>query len=467
MSQFFQTSSSGGSLPPSVATSYVTNSGTAVPALNVLNVLGSGSVATSATGNSITTQLTGLTNHAIQVGAGTATLSQLSPGSTGQVLQTNSGADPTWSTATYPSSTTISQILYSSSNNVVSGLSTVASGILSTDSGGVPSITTSPSCSGTLTAGLGVVVTTGNVTISSGVLSLPNSAANFSTGIIEFGNDVFINNAGTSNTFVGNNAGITSNGGYNTGMGDTCLSGNTGNENCCVGALIAPGGSSGSQNAFLGYQCGNSLTSGTGNAAVCYAALNRLTSGSYNCGFGWESFFNITTGSYNAALGYNSGSANTSSDSSNIYLSNVGVSGESNTMRLGSQGTGNSQVSSCYVAGVSGVTVTGTAVLCSTSGQFGTIASSARYKENISDLGDETSSVMNLRPVKFNYISDESKSTKYGLIAEEVESVLPQMVFYKDGSPESVMYHELPVLLLAEIQKLQKRIDVLEKKCVA
>lgn len=53
MSQFFQ-SSSGGSLPPSVATSYVTNSGTAVPSSNILNVIGSNGISTSASGNTVT-----------------------------------------------------------------------------------------------------------------------------------------------------------------------------------------------------------------------------------------------------------------------------------------------------------------------------------------------------------------------------------------------------------------------------
>lgn len=141
--------------PPIVATSYVTNVGTAIPAANVLNVLGAGSISTSGSGNTVTAQLTGLTNHALQVGAGTATLTQLSIGSTGQVLQANSAADPSWSTATYPSTTTINQILYSSAANVVSGLATANNGVLITSATGVPSLLPNGTTGQVLTATTG------------------------------------------------------------------------------------------------------------------------------------------------------------------------------------------------------------------------------------------------------------------------------------------------------------------------
>jgi hypothetical protein len=79
------------------------NSGTdpVVPtAAGLVNIVGSGSITTVGSLNTLTVQLTGLTNHALQIGAGTATLTQLGSGTTGQVLQTNTGADPTWSSST-------------------------------------------------------------------------------------------------------------------------------------------------------------------------------------------------------------------------------------------------------------------------------------------------------------------------------------------------------------------------------
>jgi len=109
------------------------------PLAGNFNILGTGSITVAGSANTETVQLTGLTNHALQIGAGTATLTQLGPGTTGQVLQTNTTANPTWSTATYPSTTTVSQLLYSSSANTVSGLATGNDGVLITSNTGVPS----------------------------------------------------------------------------------------------------------------------------------------------------------------------------------------------------------------------------------------------------------------------------------------------------------------------------------------
>lgn len=163
-----------------VAETITGNSGGALsPTAGNWNILGTGSITTSGSGSTLTTQLTGLTNHSIQVGAGTATLTQLAIGLTGQVLQANSAADPTWSTATYPSTTTINQILYSSATNVVSGLTTANSGVLTTGATGVPVITALASdgqliigssagapAAATITAGTGITVINGHNSIT-------------------------------------------------------------------------------------------------------------------------------------------------------------------------------------------------------------------------------------------------------------------------------------------------------------
>ena len=158
------------------------NSGGALsPTAGNWNILGTGSITTVGSVSTLTVELTGLTNHALQVGAGTATLTQLGAGTTGQVLQTNTGADPTWSTATYPSTTTINQILYSSSANVVAGLATANNGVLTTGTTGIPVVTALASngqiiigsgsgapVAATLTAGPGVSITNAanSITIS-------------------------------------------------------------------------------------------------------------------------------------------------------------------------------------------------------------------------------------------------------------------------------------------------------------
>lgn len=114
------------------------------PTAGNINALGTGSITTVGSGSTITTQLTGLTNHAVLVGAGTSTITKIGPTATaGQVLQSSgSSADPAFSTATYPVTTTANQILYSSATNTVSGLSSANNGVLTTSGAGVPSIDT-------------------------------------------------------------------------------------------------------------------------------------------------------------------------------------------------------------------------------------------------------------------------------------------------------------------------------------
>lgn len=140
-----------------VPTTFTADSGSATPALNNLNVLGSGSIATSASGSTVTTALTGLTNHAILVGAGTSTITKVGPSATaGQILQSaGAAADPAFSTATYPSTTTINQLLYSSSNNVVGAVTAANSASLVSTSTGVPQ------WSGTMTNGQVIIGSTG------------------------------------------------------------------------------------------------------------------------------------------------------------------------------------------------------------------------------------------------------------------------------------------------------------------
>ncbi len=124
-----------------IATSFVEDTGSATPSSGIINDLGSGSITTTGSGNTITTSLTGLTNHAVLIGAGTTTITKLGPTATaGQVLQSaGAAADPAFSTATYPSTTTINQILYSSANNVVGAITAANNGTLISGTTGIPS----------------------------------------------------------------------------------------------------------------------------------------------------------------------------------------------------------------------------------------------------------------------------------------------------------------------------------------
>lgn len=125
--------------------------GALAPTAGNWNIVGSGSITTSGSASTLTTQLTGLTNHAVLVGAGTSTITKIAAtANTGAVLQNNSGADPSYSTATYPSTTTANQLLYSSAANTIGGLTSANNGTLVTSNTGVPSILAGPGTTGNI-----------------------------------------------------------------------------------------------------------------------------------------------------------------------------------------------------------------------------------------------------------------------------------------------------------------------------
>jgi|GEM_PF-1386296 len=207
------------------------------------------------------------------------------------------------------------------------------------------------------------------------------------------------------------------------------------------------------------------LTTGVANTHIGTVAGSAITTGSSNTSIGNNSLSALTTGQFNVALGQGSGTSYTTSESSNIVIGNIGAVGESNTIRVGgATGTGAGQQNRFFAYGVRGIT-TGVndaiAVLIDSAGQLGTVSSSMRYKDNIHDMFDYSSDIYNLRPVVFNFKGQDKIS--YGLIAEEVEDVIPNLVVYNDDKePETVKYLDLIPMLLNEIQKLSKRVDFLE-----
>jgi hypothetical protein len=96
-------------------------------------------------------------------------------------------------------------------------------------------------------------------------------------------------------------------------------------------------------------------------------------------------------------------------------------------------------------------------VLIDANGQLGTISSSRRYKQDIQNMADASDRLLDLRPVTFRYKQADATGghpMQYGLIAEEVAEVFPELVIPNEaGQPETVAYHLLPSLLLNEVQK--------------
>jgi hypothetical protein len=147
-------------------------------------------------------------------------------------------------------------------------------------------------------------------------------------------------------------------------------------------------------------------------------------------------------------LGVNAGFDSTTGSNS-IDIGNPGVAAESGTIRIGSQGT----QTKTFVAGIFGSIVTGDAVVVSNIGQLGIVVSSARYKRDIHDMWTASSKLLKLRPVTC-YNHDPLGNLQYGLVAEEVAEVSPELVTRGlDGRIESVSYPSLTSMLLNELQK--------------
>ena len=215
-------------------------------------------------------------------------------------------------------------------------------------------------------------------------------------------------------------------------------------------------------------------TDGDGNVATGSTALFVNTTGENNVAIGSQALFN-NNGDSNTAIGKQAGS-NATAGSDNIYLGArvFGTPGESNTMYLGKV----SQQTTTFIAGVRGIT-TGVAdavtVVIDSAGQLGTVSSSRRYKEDIQDMGRDSAGLLDLRPVTFRYrnaYADGAKPIQYGLIAEEVAEVYPDLVIYnEDGLPEAVQYRKVNAMLLNEVQgqhreiaEQQTQIDTLERQ---
>jgi len=139
----------------------------------------------------------------------------------------------------------------------------------------------------------------------------------------------------------------------------------------------------------------------------------------------------------------------------------VGVAAESGTIRIGTKGS----QSATFIAGINGITASsGVAVYITSSGRLGTLTSSRRFKKDIHTMGTASDRLMQLRPVTFRYkqaAEDGTYPLQYGLIAEEVAKVFPDLVQYdKAGKPFTVYYHLLTPMLLNEIQKEHRQIAV-------
>jgi hypothetical protein len=222
---------------------------------------------------------------------------------------------------------------------------------------------------------------------------------------------------------------------FNTASGSGALYTNSTADYNTASGYEALYSSNGGSNTATGYQALYANTSGGDNTATGLHALANNISGSSNVALGWHAGYNLTTGS------------------NNIDISNVGVIAESGAIRIGTTGT----QSKAFIAGIYGISVSGSAVVVNSSGQLGVVVSSERFKTDIAPIGPDSAKLQALRPVKFHLKTDPNGAVQYGLIAEEVAKVYPELVIRdENGRIDGVRYDELAPMLLNEMQEQQK-----------
>ncbi len=268
------------------------------------------------------------------------------------------------------------------------------------------------------------------------------------------------NTTGFDNSAVGFGAlGDNTTGTNNSAVGVNALGDNTeGLLNVAIGHSALRLNTTGAVNSAVGVNALADNTTGGGNSAAGLDALRHNTEGHQNAALGLSALSSNTTGDRNVAVGVNAGT-NQTTGNDNIYLANPGVAGETGQIKIGTVNTH----TQAQIAGIHGATsADGTAVFVNASGTLGTATSSARFKRDVRDMGAASDLVMKLRPVTFRYREeavgvDETQAPQYGLIAEEVAEVAPELVAPDlEGRPYSVKYHVLPALLLNELQEQER-----------
>jgi hypothetical protein len=284
--------------------------------------------------------------------------------------------------------------------------------------------------------------TTGTENTANGTFALNiNTDGSFNTAIGAF---ALANNTGSENTAVGVNALFSNTAGGNTAVGASALRLNTtGFQNIAVGDNALNSNVEGSFNTALGKST-LALNTGDGNTACGNVALFNNT-GNNNTALGNVAGSNLTTGDNNIDIGYNVG----------------GVAADANTIRVG-----NTDITATFITGISGATASGGAqVFVNSNGKLGTSTSSARFKQDIKPMGKGSEAILVLKPVSFRYKKeiDPQSIPQYGLIAEEVEKVNPDLIIRdREGKPQTVRYEQINAMLLNEFLKEHAKVQRLE-----
>jgi uncharacterized coiled-coil protein SlyX len=265
------------------------------------------------------------------------------------------------------------------------------------------------------------------------------------------------NTLGTHNTAVGLGALFSNIGASdNTAVGWEALASNIGLGNTAVGSRALLSNVGGGNNTATGSRALENHNTGNANTATGVEALFHNTDGDTNTAIGFGALFN-TTGNNNIGLGFDAGDNLTMGDN-NIDIGNVGVAGESNTIRIGRL-----VHTATFIAGISGQTASGgVAVFVNADGKLGTSNSSARFKDEIKPMDNASEAILALKPVTFRYKKefDPKGSPQFGLVAEDVEKVNPDLVARDTkGEVYTVRYEAVNAMLLNEFLKQHRKVE--------
>src|SRR5205814_4738632 len=283
---------------------------------------------------------------------------------------------------------------------------------------------------------------------------------NTATGVNALSN----NTIGTSTTAIGFQAAVSNvSGNNNTATGNGALTSNTIGTNNTATGFNALFRNIGSSNTAIGFQAAVNNASGNNNTATGNGALTSNTIGTNNTATGFNALFR-NNGSTNIAVGALAGQ-NLTTGSNNIDIGHAGVAGESAKIRIGTQGTQNG----IFIAGIYNVSEGGMIkpVYINSTGRLGTQppASSRRFKTNVKPMDKSSEALLALKPVTFHYKNDEQSTAQFGLIAEEVAKVNPELVMRDDnGEIYTVRYEAVNAMLLNEFLKEHRKVEQMEKQ---
>ncbi len=320
-----------------------------------------------------------------------------------------------------------------------------------------------------------------------------------------------LNSTGNYNTFIGYSTGInTSTGGDNTFIGylagfSNTVGGNNifigryaggsnvdGTDNLFIGSEAGYSNSNGYMNIFLGRQTGRTNTTGVwnmflgngsgwnntignGNMFVGHSAGNNNTAGGNNICLGIAAGYSNLTGNYNTYVGDHSGYSNLSG-TGNVFLGYYAGYSEtgSNKLYISNSSTITPLIGGDFSAGMVGINRTPTIYTLEVGGTIwangSTISSGAttwsdlRYKNNITDLSDPLGIILQLRGVKFDWATESFPELNFpggrqiGVIAQEVEKILPELVYTDVKGYKSVSYEKFSAVLIEAVKEQQKQI---------